>query len=223
LGELSSHQLARPPSTAATTLTDAGLEDATRAWAALRAPAPAGLGIIAEAYHRLAREYPDTRDGLSLTERRILAAFAQGAMTAGTAFVRTIAKETRPFLGDIWSFDRMTRLSQAPTPLLTAEPAVTAVEQNTRLQLTDAGRAVLAGQEDDVALNRVDCWIGGVHLTGRAVRWRWNDGIEAMRTSAGHQRGSPWPLRGPLPRTARKGSSWRWQADRGSTRTGEAD
>jgi hypothetical protein len=50
-----------------------------------------------------------------LTERRILAAFAEGATTAGAAFVRTIAKETRPFLGDTWSFDRMTRLSRAPT------------------------------------------------------------------------------------------------------------
>jgi hypothetical protein len=75
LGELSSDQLARLPSMAATTLTDAGLEHATRAWAALRAPDPTGLGIIAttpvpelrflaEAYDRLAREYPDSRDGL---------------------------------------------------------------------------------------------------------------------------------------------------------------
>jgi hypothetical protein len=60
---------------------------------------------------------------------------------------------------------------------------VTAVKQNTRLQLTEAGRAVLAGQEDHVALNGVDRWVGGVHLTGRAVRWRWNDGIEATTAS----------------------------------------
>jgi hypothetical protein len=31
-----------------------------------------------------------------------------------------------------------------------------------------------------VALNGIDRWIGGVHLTGRAVPWRWNDATEAI-------------------------------------------
>ena len=99
LGELTSEQLARLPATAATTLTTAALEYATRAWAALRAPDPGGLGgivatpspelrFVAEAYDRLSREYPSTRDGLSLTERRLLAAVADGAQTDGDAFVR---------------------------------------------------------------------------------------------------------------------------------------
>ena len=112
LGELSSGQLGRLPATAATTLTPAALEHAARAWAALRAPDPAGLGAIAtapsaelrflaEAFDRLGREYPSTRDGLSLTERRVLAAVAEGARDAGTVFVRTAAREPRPFLGDV--------------------------------------------------------------------------------------------------------------------------
>lgn len=89
-------------------------------------PDPAGLGVIAaapsgglrflaEAYDRLAREYPSTRDGLSLTERRLLAALAEGATTAGAAFVRTGARETLPFLGDTWAFDMMTRFLRAST------------------------------------------------------------------------------------------------------------
>ena len=101
----------RLPGTAATTLTPAALEHAARAWAALRAPDPAGLRAIAatpsaelrflgEAFDRLGREYPSTRDGLSLTERRILAAVAEGAPDAGAAFVRAAAREARPFLGD---------------------------------------------------------------------------------------------------------------------------
>lgn len=178
LGELSPEQLAR---LAATTLTAAALDLATRAWAAFRAPEPSGLAgivatrsaelpFVAEAFDRLCREYPSTRDGLALTERRILAAIAAGATTPGEAFVRSAAREWRPFLGDTWSFDRMRRLATAPTPLLALDP----------LALTDAGREVLEGRADHVALNGIDRWIGGVHLTGADVPWRWDEGTETV-------------------------------------------
>ena len=188
LGELSAEQLGRLPATASTVMTAEALEHATRAWAALRASDPAGLGAVAatpsrelrflaEAFDRLSREYPSTRDGLSLTERRILAAVATGASTAGAAFVRAAAREVRPFLGDTWCFDRMTGFVEAPAPLL---DAATPIDLHTRLRLTDAGREVLDGRADHVALNGVDRWIGGVHLTGRAVPWRWHEGTETI-------------------------------------------
>jgi hypothetical protein len=40
--------------------------------------------------------------------------------------------------------------------------------------LTNVGRRVLAGKDDAVALNGIDRWIGGVHLHGKSVRWRWD-------------------------------------------------
>src|SRR5207344_3609640 len=96
---------------------------ATRAWAAFRAPTPLGLGAIAaarlgelrflgEAFDRLSREYPATRDGLALSERRVLAAVADGAPDAGTAFVRAGARETRPYMGDTTCFGRMDRMAE---------------------------------------------------------------------------------------------------------------
>jgi hypothetical protein len=187
LGELSSEQLARLPEHAATTLTAAGLEHATRAWAALRAPEPTGLGeivatpsrelrFVAEAYDRLSREYPSTRDGLSLTERRLLAAVAAGAATRGDAFVRAAAREARPFLGDDWAFERIERMQGAPTPLL---------ENAAPLRLTEAGREVLDGRADHVALNGIDRWIGGVHLSGTDVPWRWDEGTESVTSRRG--------------------------------------
>ena len=123
---------------------DDRVEHATRAWKLFRAPDPGGLGemaadtqralrFVAEAFDRLSREYPSTRDGLSLTERRILAAVAAGAPTAAAAFVRVGARETRPFLGDTWCFDAMTRLARALNPLLEAEPAADPVEPHSRL------------------------------------------------------------------------------------------
>jgi hypothetical protein len=191
LGELSAEQLGRLPAVASTVMTPAALEHATRAWGALRAPDPAALAAIAatpspelrfvaEAFDRLSREYPSTRDGLSLTERRILAAVADGAATAGAAFVRAAGREARPFLGDTWCFDRIAGFVGASTPLVDAEPADAPVDRHARLRLTDAGRKVLGGGADHVSLNGVDRWIGGVHLAGRAVPWRWDDGVESI-------------------------------------------
>jgi hypothetical protein len=192
LGQLTAEQLRELPATrACARLTPAALRLAAGAWAAFRAPVPDGLGAVAatrsgelrfvgEAFDRLSREYPSTRDGLSLTERRVLAAVADGAPDAGTAFVRAGAKEPRPYLGDTWCFAMIDRMARAVVPLLRVDPAGHPVDRRTRLRLTDTGARVLAGDADQVALNGIDRWIGGVHLRGRHVRWRWDDGTETI-------------------------------------------
>jgi hypothetical protein len=77
----------------------------------------------------------------------------------------------------------MTRFAQAPAPLLDAHPATAPVDHHTRLTLTETGLHVLHGRQDHVTLNGVDRWIGGVHLTGRSVPWRWNEGTESITTT----------------------------------------
>ena len=191
LGELDADQLRGLASTAATTLDQGALDHAVLAWTAFRAAAPtelatisstpsAQLRFVAEAFDRLGREYPSTRDGLSLTERRILSAVAEGLSSAGDVFGRVAAREARPFLGDYWCFDRMTRMARARVPLLQSGTDGEVVDRRTGLRLTAAGRRVLAGRDDHVALNGVDRWVGGVHLSGRSVRWRWDEGAETV-------------------------------------------
>jgi Domain of unknown function (DUF1835) len=190
LGELRPDQLGELPFVAATPLTDPGLRLASDAWAALRVPEPGGLRTIAaarsgelrfmgEAFDRLSREYPSTRDGLSLVERRLLAAVAEGAQSAGKAFIRAMAREARPYLGDALAWRALERLAGTEAPLLATDP-VGPIGAATRLAITEAGRRVLAGADDHVALNGIDRWIGGVHLAGREVRWRWDEGVEAI-------------------------------------------
>jgi hypothetical protein len=173
LGELDGAQLVRLAAQAATPLTAEALALGTRAWAALTAPDPRGvaemagvqsgeLRFLGEAFDRLAREYPSNRDGLSLTERRLLAA-APGSRVE--LFLRAARKEPRPFLGDSTAFAILDRLA----PLITADGALTA-----------DGKRVLAGDADFVALHGIDRWIGGVHLAGRAVPWRFGEAIEAL-------------------------------------------
>jgi hypothetical protein len=192
LGELTAGQLRELTHTnAGARLTPAALELATRAWAAFRAPVPDGLAAIAaarlgelrflgEAFDRLSREYPATRDGLSLTERRLLAAVADGAPDAGAAFARAWARETRPFMGDTTCFGRMDRMAQGAHPLLRLDPPGRPVERTTGVHLTGDGARVLAGKADQIALNGIDRWIGGVHLHGHHVPWRWDDGTETI-------------------------------------------
>jgi hypothetical protein len=211
LGQLTAQQLrALPATNACARLTPAALELARRAWAAFQAPVPDGLRAIAdtrsgdlrflgEAFDRLSREYPSTRDGLSLTERRVLAAVAEGAADAGSAFVRSTARETRPYLGDGWCFAAMDRMAHAAVPLLDADPTQLPVDRDSRLQLTATGTRVLAGEADHVQLNGIDRWIGGVHLHGRQIPWRWDDGTETLTTLPEH----PTPTTPTTPRPMR--------------------
>jgi Domain of unknown function (DUF1835) len=190
LGELDPGQVQGLLATAAGRLGPAAVELAGRAWAALRAAHPSGLGAIAataspelrflgEAFDRLSREYPSTRDGLALTERRILAAAADGAGTAGEVHARVGAREARPYLADLLCFRIITRLARARTPLLVAEPTGE-VRAGTRLRPTAAGLRVLQGDADHVGQGGVDRWVGGVHLAGPDSRWRWDEGTEAI-------------------------------------------
>jgi hypothetical protein len=179
LGELDGAQLERVTADAARQLSRSAIDLATFAWTAFRADDPRGLATIAkrhhpdlrflaEAFDRLSREYPSTRDGLSLTERRILAAVAEESSTAGAAFAQIGARETRPFLGDSFYFRIVSRLANTRTPVLEAEgPHVAA---STRLGPTPVGRRVLDGEDDHIRLNGIDRWIGGVHLAGDEAR-----------------------------------------------------
>jgi hypothetical protein len=193
LGELSAAQLRDlATSNVPLRMTGEALDLATRAWAAFTAPSPVDLAAIAstrsaelrflaEAFDRLAREYPSVRDGLSLTERRILAAASEAPMDAGTVFTTATARETRPFLGDTWCFAILRRLAAGTHPLLHVEPSRVEVDRHSAVHLTDDGRQVLEGDADQVALNGVDRWVGGVHLRGTHVDWRFDEGTELVK------------------------------------------
>jgi hypothetical protein len=164
LGELQPEQLERIPEIA---LTAEGIEYGARAYAALTSADPTDLLVLGpsrelrfmqEALTRLAQDYPWTRDGLSLSERRLLAA-APG--TREQLFRRAWRKEARPFMGDTFAFKTLDRLA----PLLN----------------DDAARErVLDGELDYVRTYGIDRWIGGVHLHGHEVPWRWDDARETL-------------------------------------------
>ena len=160
-------------------LQSAQLDYAATAWAAVchptpewmleltgRSHGPAPLEFVPAAIRRLLEELPGHLDGLSRTERQGLAAFATGAVTLDQAFYAQAQQEPAIFLGDLSFFRAMRALAGVEVPLLRID--------GTRVELTAEGVLVLAGDADHAALNGLDRWVGGTHLTGKTPRWRWN-------------------------------------------------
>jgi hypothetical protein len=83
------------------------------------------------------------------------------------------------FVGDTLLSDLLERCVQVEHPLVSVErrentPGRRQFQYQSLVALTDMGQRVLRGKADHVELNGVDYWIGGVHLSGTRVRWRWN-------------------------------------------------
>lgn len=180
---------------------------ARRGWAAFRSTDPraieallgtntTALPHLAPALRRHLEEFPWLRDGLSRSERQALDAIASGRDTLGEAFVASHQEREDPiFLGDSTFASYLVTLSRAPVPLLLLEngtplqaPRASAGPEywNRRVRLTATGRAVLRGEEDHVRLNGIDRWLGGVHLKGNAVPWRWDSEDRRLVSTAGH-------------------------------------
>lgn len=169
-------------------VTSPQLRLAERAWRAFRQDSPKGMvrllkadlsGItsLRGAMTRLLQEYPWSRSGLSRLESELLREIRKREKAKAVVAFGSIMM--REYIGDTLLLDMLRNFVRAPIPLLQfAEPFEGKVEKNefarSILELTEVGRRILAGKADHLALNGVDRWIGGVHLDGRTVGWRWD-------------------------------------------------
>jgi uncharacterized protein DUF1835 len=190
LGQLDSRQLAtlypsRRP------VTGDQLALASAAWAAFRSPDPRGLVDVArdaralpflgDALWRFFAEYPSVENGLTRTETLALQALAVEAMDGGALFFATQAREPRPFMGDSTFFSAVVALADARTPLVSIGGPPDRVDlRGHPVAILDRGRDVLAGRLDRVAINGIDMWRGGVHLSGAPPLWRWDGGRKTL-------------------------------------------
>lgn len=196
LGELTPAQLGDLFPTRAP-VTDGLLALGRAAWHAFRAPDPravefaldrdtSALPFLAAALRRHLEEFPAVEHGLSRTERQLLAVVAAGGQTPVGIFLAAQEQEERPFMGDLTAWAQLRRLSSGGNPLVTTAtggaftlppdprqaPDETFLRQ--RVVLTMHGGRVLGGRADQVQLNGIDRWLGGVHLHGPEAPWRWD-------------------------------------------------
>lgn len=102
----------------------------------------------------------------------MLQALASGAGTMTQIFRATQMMEERIFTGDTTSWCIVRRLSQARRPLVTVSAIGSRGPQSDdQVQMTALGRDVLQGRADNLDLNGIDRWMGGVHLTNGRYRW----------------------------------------------------
>ena len=193
LGELTGEQLASLLPLRQE-VTPAQLALASEAWAAYGSADPiaiealtvkdtSALPFLHAALLRHLERFPSVRNGLSRLEDEVLDAVAGGRTRLDEIFREVSDKEERPFFGDTTVWAVLADLARGAQPLVTADgpsalprwwtPAVDLGAWTVRA--TDAGRQVLAGKADWVALRGIDRWIAGVHLSGSDAVWRYDD------------------------------------------------
>lgn len=195
LGELMPEQIAtllpdRMP------VTDAQLSVSKAGWAAFRSADPRNieaflqsdtrpLPFLAKALRRHLEEFPWTTHGLTRTEHQLLTLVANGVAKPGAVFVQNMEFEDALFIGDWPTFRRIAMLCEAEVALLHCTPHgrfrhqpvdnISADELTAqRLDVTDAGRDVLAGSRSAAAWLIRDEWLGGVHLKSGEPMWMWD-------------------------------------------------
>lgn len=187
LGELTPGELASLVDTRQP-VTESQYALAERAWRAFREPAPealdalrdsdtSALPYLGDAITRFLQEYPWTTDGLSRSERRLLALADGSGISLRQAFPRMHDGERVYYVTDSSLADLAESLSASSPPMLTLDLSRTTGKPglNGSVALTDTGRAILAGRLDRVAACGIDRWLGGVHLQGHDDIWRWDD------------------------------------------------
>jgi len=141
------------------------------------------LPEIRDTITSMLQEYPERQSGLSRLERKLLRTVDSLGVTTPAAAVGT-ALHTE-LVGDVLLFDMLRAFTTAPHPLLRfAEPFKGKFKSyqfnGSKIGVTDTGRSVLGGKADHITLNGIDRWIGGAHLLGHRVRWRWDERIRKI-------------------------------------------
>lgn len=191
LGQLSGPQLAtlfptREP------VTPAQLQLGARAWEALTSPDPleleqvwrgetSPLPYLGGALQRFFEEFPAVGSGLSRTEKMVLEELKTGPASPRQLFSRLQQTEERVFMGDLSFWRIVERLGGGPNHLLQLGAGTGQARLEAPAAITESGRAVLAGRADRIALLGIDRWLGGVHLQGNRLRWRWNPATRRIR------------------------------------------
>jgi hypothetical protein len=132
---------------------------------------PSPFPVLRAALERIFWLYPDFRSGINCYEARLLASTRDSGPTAArviAASMDSISLEENERVGDIWLFWRLRRLAD-PTlhhPAVELTGARTTI-RGTEARLTSDGERYLKAELNFVELNRIQDWVGGVHLDSR--------------------------------------------------------
>jgi hypothetical protein len=189
LGQLTANQLA-PLADARLPISDAQFRTARDAWSAFTSSDPtqierfletdtSALPFVPKALRRHLEQFPSVENGLSRTERQALSVLRERVSLSGARlFVAVQRLEEQIFMGDSSFYRIVADLADVQHPLV--QISDTPHHALGDVTITEAGRKVLEGRADHISLNGIDRWLGGVHLKGDNVAWRWDRASERI-------------------------------------------
>jgi hypothetical protein len=136
------------------------------------------MPILSNALLCQLEQYPSMKNGLSVSEEALLREIhARRNGVRAVAYV--LSEDDNWRTGDDELLQLICQFLRSEVPLIETDgkellPKSFADFRKLDLRLSAAGIDVLSGKTDQIALNGIDRWIGGVHLHGRVVPWRWD-------------------------------------------------
>jgi hypothetical protein len=160
--------------------------------AALMRKGTPALPLLGPALHRQLGELPATTTGLSRVEEVALQSLALKPsglfQLVGRMLYSLISLHGH---GDINVLNRVLAMEQASQKPFTRHPGTYPNGESRPpwtdiLEITELGRALLRGEVDFRTLNPPPRWVGGVHIAGGNVDWRWDEALrEVVRRDQG--------------------------------------
>jgi hypothetical protein len=146
------------------------------------------LPFLDSALKKHLQRFPSTRNGLGRVENTALGLIPAGYRKFRSLFPAFSRRESAYGFGDAQVYLSLETLMSVRKPLLVQHvpdhwSKDSAQILLTSFELTDAGKAVLAGEEDFVATNGIDTWLGGIHLSGNEADWRWDEESQQLLVS----------------------------------------
>jgi hypothetical protein len=171
---------------------------ATAAWQAYCSPDPthveellatdtSTLPFLKRALQLHLARFPSLRNGLGYIENVGLKLISDGFKSFIDLFPKFADLEPTYGLGDSQFLLALRQMSNARKPLLAVKNGNSWGGQLTlekvreaAFEITEAGEAVLRSKADFVAMNGIDLWLGGVHLSDKVPMWRWNEAAQKI-------------------------------------------
>ena len=194
LGELTAEQMASLFDTRHE-VTEAEMNLANQAWEAYCSPAPEAIeNLLSEdtralpylrgaLLQHLAR-FPSVRNGLGHAENKLLDLIRNGHSEFMRLCPAFFDAEPSYGLGDYQVWRDLERMARVAQPLVLIDGFIDSRIHKTSFSITETGIEVLEGRADFIALNRIDLWLGGVHLNEKDNLWRWDEEKQEMNRTA---------------------------------------
>src|SRR5207249_3376460 len=137
------------------------------------------LPFLKDALKKHLERFPSTRNGLGRVENTALALVPAGHNKFRSLFPAFSRRESAYGFGDAQVYLALESIMTVRKPLLIQDNSHQWSKDSAQMllasfELTDEGKAVLAGEEDFVVMNGIETWLGGIHLSGKEAAWRWD-------------------------------------------------